>query len=67
MFKTDREAWDITATILVGFAIALASAMAVGAVVDKVFSYHLWPRLVTAVLVVSVLVFLLFRKRGVGK
>jgi len=67
MFKMDKEAWAIMATILVGFAIAIASAMAAGAVADKVFSYHLWPRLVTAVLVVSILFYLLFRKRGEGK
>jgi hypothetical protein len=66
MFKLrmDKEAWSIGATVFIGMAIAISIAMAVGLAADKVFSDHLWPRLVTVGLIVLVLGFLVFRNRG---
>jgi hypothetical protein len=65
MFKlrADKEAWSIARAVFFGMAIVIAGALAVGLAADKVFSDHLWPRLVTAVLIVLALGFVFFRKR----
>jgi Na+/H+ antiporter NhaC len=67
MSRIDKEAWTIAGTIFIGSAIALAIAMAVGFAADKVFSGHLWPRIVTAGLILLVPGFLFFRNRGERK
>ena len=62
-----KEGLTIAGVTLGGFAIAILVAMAVSRLTDKVFSDHLWLRRLFAVLIVLVLGYFLFPKRGKDK
>jgi hypothetical protein len=55
MSKTIKEALSIAGVTVGGFAIAISVAMAAGLMAGKVFSDHLWPRLLVAALIVLIL------------
>jgi hypothetical protein len=67
MFKMDKEALTIMGVILGGFTLAVATAMLVSLVGEKLFPDHLWPRFLIAAPIVLALCYLLFRSGGKGQ
>jgi hypothetical protein len=67
MFNVNREALAIAGAIFGGFALAVAIAMSVSLVGERLFPNHLWPRFLIALPIVLALCYLLFRRRGKGQ
>jgi hypothetical protein len=67
MFKMNKEALTIVGVTLGGFALAVAVAMSVSLVGEKLFRDHLWPRFLIAGPIVLALGYLFFRRRGNGQ
>jgi hypothetical protein len=67
MFKMNKEALTIAGAIFGGFALAVAIAISVSLVGERLFPDHLWPRFLIAVPIVLALCYLLFRRRGNGQ
>ena len=59
-----KEGLSIAGVLFVAFAVIVAITMAVGLVTDKIFGDHLVPRLLTVLVILSVLGWLVFHRRG---
>jgi hypothetical protein len=64
MFKINKESLTIAGVILGGFTLAVAIAMSVSLLGERLFPDQLWPRFLIAAPIVLALCYLLFRRRG---
>jgi hypothetical protein len=67
MLNMNKEAMTIVVVILGGFAFAVAIAMSVSLVGEKLFPDHLWPRFLIAAPIVLALGYSLFADVAKGK
>jgi hypothetical protein len=59
-----KEGLSIAGAIFGGFVVIIAVAFGVSQAADKIFGDHLLPRLLTVAVILSVLGWLVFRRRG---
>jgi hypothetical protein len=59
----DKEALAIMGALFCGFTLAIAIAMSVSLLAEKLFPDHLWPRFLVAAPIVLALAYFLFPKR----
>jgi len=59
-----KEALSIAGVLFVAFAVIIAITIVVSLVADRTFGDHIVPRLLIVAVILSVLGWLLFRKRG---